>query len=417
MAHSRREFLKSVVGTSTVLSLAPALPTFLSRSALAAPQERDTNDTVLVVLQLSGGNDGLNTVVPYDDDVYGRNRRTLRITESQVHKIGSSMGFHPEMKALWKLYQEGQLSILQGVGYPNSNRNHDTALRDWHTASPGDAACQTGWIGRAVDSVDRPDQADVPGVFVGPIARPFGLNAEKAVVPAIRNLEQLTLRTAPGSTGSASKKVLDAIQEPSASGNPLVDYVRGSTLAAHASSRQVQDVLRDADRVGEYPPFGLADRLKMVAQLVRAKLGIRIFFVELGGGGIGGFDNHANQRDNHAALLRQLSESVAAFVRDVTQAGMLDRVALITFSEFGRMVTENGRRGTNHGAAAPMFLAGGAVRGGLVGEHPSLTDLDQDAQKPHTDFRRVYATMLESWLGYDSEAVLGQEYKPLDVFV
>lgn len=416
MAHSRREFLKSVVGTSTVLSLAPTLPTFLSHSALAAPRERDTNDTILIVLQLSGGNDGLNTVVPYDDDVYGRSRRTLRLTESQVHKIESSMGFHPEMEAFWKLYQEGQLSILQGVGYPNSNRNHETAMRDWHTANPGDAACQTGWIGRAVDLVDRPDQADVPGVFVGPIARPFGLNAEKAVVPAIRNLEQFTLRRAPGSNEGASQRVLDAIQEPSASDNPLVDYVRGSTLAAHASSRQVQDVLRDADRVGDYPPFGLANRLKMVAQLVRANLGIRIFFVELGGGGIGGFDNHANQRDNHAALLRQLSESVAAFVGDMKHAEMLDRVALITFSEFGRMVTENGRRGTNHGAAAPMFLAGGALRGGLVGEHPTLTDLDQDAQKPHTDFRRVYATMLESWLGFDSTAVLAKKYKPLDVF-
>ena len=416
MAHSRREFLKSVVGTSTVLSLAPALPTFLGRSASAALQRRDKNDNVLIVLQLSGGNDGLNTVVPYEDDVYGRNRTTLRLAESQVHKIGSSMGFHPEMKAFWKLFQEGQLGILQGVGYPNSTRDHDGAMRDWHTASPGDAACQTGWIGRAVDLVDRPDQTDIPGVFVGPIARPFGLNAEKAVVPAIRNLEQLTLRKSPDSNDGASKKVLDAIQEPSAGDNPLVDYVRGSTLAAHASSRQVQDVLRNADRVGDYPPFGLANRLKMVAQLVRAKLGIRIFFVELGGGGIGGFDNHANQRDNHAALLRQLSESVAAFVGDMKQAGLLNRVAVITFSELGRMVTENGRRGTNHGAAAPMFLAGGALRGGLVGEHPSLTDLDQDAQKPHTDFRRVYATMLETWLGFDSTAVLGKKYKPLDVF-
>jgi len=397
--------------------LAPALPTFLRSSALAASRESDTNDRVLVVLQLSGGNDGLNTVVPYEDDVYGRSRRTLRLTESQVHKIVSSLGFHPEMKAFRKLYQEGQLSILQGVGYPKSSRNHDVALRDWQTASPGDAACQTGWVGRAVDLVDRPDQADVPGVFVGPIPRPFGLNAEKAVVPAIRNLDQLTLRKLPGLNDGASKKMLDAIQQAPASDNPLVDYVRGSTLSAQASSRQVQDVLHGADRVGDYPPFGLAKSLKMVAQLIRANLEIRIFFAELGGGGIGGFDNHANQRDNHAALLRQLSESVGAFVGDMKQAGLLDRVALMTFSEFGRMVTENGRRGTNHGAAAPVFLAGGALRGGLVGEHPRLTDLDQDAQKPHSDYRRVYATMLESWLGFDSTAVLGKTYEPLDVFV
>jgi len=399
-----------------VLSLAPTVPAFLNRSALAAARKRNTADTALVVLQLSGGNDGLNTVIPYADDAYGRARRTLRLTAKEVHKIDSLLGFHPRTHGFWQLLQDGHLSVIQGVGYPNSNRSHDVAMRDWHTAHPGDAACQTGWVGRAVDLADQSDKADVPGVFVGPVARPFGLNAEKSVVPSIRSMEQLTLRTAPGLVDGASKQVREALKQSGAGDNPLADYVRGRTLTAYASSRQVQDVLRDADRTGEYPPFGLAESLKTVAQLIRANLGIRIFFVELGGGGIGGFDNHANQRDNHAALLHQLSGSVAAFVRDLKQAGALDRVALMTFSEFGRMLTENGRRGTNHGAAAPVFLAGGGLRGGLLGEHPSLTDLDQDAQKPHTDFRRVYATMLDRWLGFGSKAILGDKYEPLDVF-
>jgi len=399
-----------------MLSLAPTVPTFLGRSALAAAQKRDTADTALVVLQLSGGNDGLNTVVPYADDAYGRARRTLRLTGSEVHKIDSSLGFHPNTQAFWQLYQEGQLGIVHGVGYPNSNRNHEIAMRDWHTAHPGDPACQTGWVGRAIDQADQSDQADIPGVFVGPIARPFGLNAERSVVPSVRSMEQLTLRTAPGSADGASRQVREALKQSSTGNNPLADYVRGGTLTAYAGSRQVQEVLRDADGAGEYPPFGFAESLKTVAQLIRANLGIRIFFAELGGGDIGGFDNHASQRDNHAALLRQLSESVAAFVRDLKQAGALNRVVLMTFSEFGRTLTENGRRGTNHGAAAPVFLAGGQLRGGLVGEHPSLTDLDQDAQKPHTDFRRVYATMLDRWLGFDSKAILGDKYEPLDVF-
>lgn len=417
MSQSRRDFLKSVVGTSAVLSLSPTMPAFLSRSALAAARKPDSADTALVVLQLSGGNDGLNTVVPYADDAYGRARRTLRLTGKEVHKIDSLLGFHPKARGFWQLFQDGHLSVVQGVGYPDSTRDHDGAMRDWHTARPGDAACQTGWVGRAIDSVEQSDKANVPGVFVGPVARPFGLNAEKSVVPSIRSLDQLTLRTAPGLADGAPEQVREALKQSGSNDNPLVDFVRGSALTAYAGSRQVQDVLRDADRIGDYPPFGLAESLKTVAQLIRANLGIRIFFVELGGGGIGGFDNHANQRDNHAALLHQLSESVTAFVRDLKQAGSLDRVALMTFSEFGRMLTENGRRGTNHGAAAPVFLAGGGLRGGLVGEHPSLTDLDQDAQKLHTDFRRVYATMLDRWLGFDSKAILGDRYEPLDVFV
>jgi uncharacterized protein (DUF1501 family) len=161
---------------------------------------------------------------------------------------------------------------------------------------------------------------------------------------------------------------------------------------------------------------GLAGHLTIVSDLIRADVGIRIFFVELGGGGIGGFDNHAGQKDNHAALLEQLSESMAAFADDLARRNLLDRVALVTFSEFGRTLTENGRRGTGHGAAQPMFLLGGKVRVGLIGKHPSLDDLDQDAQKPHTDFRRVFATLLERWLGYPGEPVLGAKYRTMDLF-
>jgi len=153
----------------------------------------------------------------------------------------------------------------------------------------------------------------------------------------------------------------------------------------------------------------------MVAQLIRADIGIRIFFTELGGGGIGGFDNHANQLGNHCALLHQLSESVAAFVHDLKRDKLLDRVLLMTFSEFGRTVRENGRRGTGHGAAAPIFLAGGKLKSGLIGSHPSLTDLDNGALKFHIDFRRIYATVLDQWLGFESRTVLGRQFELLDI--
>ncbi len=195
----------------------------------------------------------------------------------------------------------------------------------------------------------------------------------------------------------------------------LLDFLQRGTLDACAASRRLRAVAQNADSAGNYPAFQLAKTLRLVARLIRADLGIRIFCTDLGGGDIGGFDNHANQLGNHCALLHQLSESVAAFVDDLRRDKLLDRVLLMTFSEFGRTVAENGRRGTGHGAAAPLFLAGGRLGGGLIGEHPSLADLDQGAQKVHTDFRRVYATVLESWLGFDSQLVLGGKYKPLDV--
>jgi uncharacterized protein (DUF1501 family) len=416
MSQSRREFLKSVVGASTVLSLSPATPSFLTRTALAAGPVRETEDTVLVVLQLSGGNDGLNTVVPYDDDVYGRGRSTLRLTGSEVHKIDDSLGFHPQMQSFQRLYREGRLSVVQGVGYPKSNRDHDGALRDWHTAQPGEGTAQTGWLGRAIDQEAYGDGAQVTGALVSPIPLPFALNAERAVVPSMRTAEQWIMR-ASDEERSHRERLLKAIDKCEAGPqDQLVDLVRRGTLAAHAGSKQVEDVLRRPSEMADYPGFTLAKHLRTVAELIRADLGIRIFFTELGGGGIGGFDNHANQRDNHAALLREFSESVSAFMNDLQKARRLDRVVLMTFSEFGRTVSENGRRGTGHGAAAPVFLAGGRLKGGLVGRHPSLSDLEGDAPKFHTDFRRVYATMLDRWLGFDSQPILGKAYEPLDAF-
>lgn len=419
-ATSRRDFLKASLGGATLLSFSRAIPIFLSRSALAARPDRDDPCNVLVVVQLSGGNDGLNTVIPYDDDVYARNRPTLRMPASQVHKIDSKLGFHPRMQAFMRLYKEGHLSIVQGVGYPNSSRDHNGAMRDWHTARPEESNCQTGWLGRVIDNLYCPDEANVPGVFVGSIAQPFGLTAQQAVVPSIRSLQQCTLHTMLGPEGGQAHKrcLLQAAKlTRTAADNPLLDFLQRSTLVAYTAAERIEAVIRAQSSVKDagYPPSPLAGTFRTVAQLIRADLGIRIYFTELGGGGIGGFDNHANQLGNHCALLEQLSESVAAFVDDLKRDKLLDRVLLMTFSEFGRTVAENGRRGTDHGAAAPMFLVGGKLKGGLVGPHPSLTDLDKGALKFHTDFRRVYATALKRWLGLDSQVVLGEKFQPLDV--
>ncbi|HID76266.1 MAG TPA: DUF1501 domain-containing protein [Planctomycetaceae bacterium] len=413
MASSRRAFLKSLFGSATLVSLGPDVPGLWQRVARAAGATDHRRDTVVVALQLSGGNDGLNTLVPYADEHYGRSRRTLRLRDKEVHKIGSDLGFHPQMPEFARLVKEGRLTVVQGVGYPNSNRDHDGAMRDWHTARPGDTQCQTGWLGRAADRFQAVGDPRVRGAFVGDIAQPFALHTRGAVVPSLVALEPWQLEQPEWQP--RREEAERRHQETAAPPNPLWEHARRAVAIAHADMRRVEAVLAAGPSVTDYPPFALAAHLKTVAQLVRADIGIRVFLTELGGGGIGGFDNHAAQRDNHAALLRQLSQSVAAFVDDLAADGTLDRVVLMTFSEFGRTLAENGRRGTDHGDAAPMFLAGSRLCGGLVGPHPDLGDLDRGAPRFHTDFRRVYATLLDSWLGLDSTAILSHRYEALDL--
>jgi len=405
MSHTRRDFLKAGLGASALLSLGPVTPNALTAS------RADERDTVLVIVQLSGGNDGLNTVIPYTDDAYARNRKTLRLPTADLHKIDDQVAFHPRMEPFLRLYQEGHLSIIHGVGHPKPDQSHDRAMRIWHTADPDRPERQTGWLGRTADHAWRPDTVETTAVFVGPIVRPFALNAECATVPRIRTAQDLVARTMPGGP-AAQPELADRIATPD---SDLLALLRHAARTAQTQTKRVEAVINSSAGSGSYPSSGLARDLRTAAQLIRAAIGIRVIFVELGGGGIGGFDNHANQLGNHCALLGQLAEAVSAFVDDLDRDRLLDRVLLMTFSEFGRTVKENGRRGTGHGAAAPVFLVGGKVKGGRIGSHPSLTDLDNGGLKFHADFRRVYATVLDRWLGFDSNAVLGSRFEPLDV--
>jgi uncharacterized protein (DUF1501 family) len=406
MPCTRRDFLRKTVGVSTVTVLGSAVPDLFVRAAAAGA--RSDRDTVLVAVQLTGGNDGLNTVVPYADDEYARRRPTLRLPTDELHKIDSSLAFHPRMEAFLRLYQDGCLSIVQGVGHPHPDQDHERAMRIWHTADPPRPERQTGWLGRVADCAWNPAQPDATAVFVGPIDRPFILNTENVVIPRFRAQAGAGLEAVPMYRGTALPGV------ESAAGTEFLQFLRHSTHRAHAHAERIEAATAAERGASDYPSFGLAGDLRAVAQLIRADVGIRIFVTELGGGGIGGFDNHANQLGNHCALLHELAQSVAAFVHDLRRDHLLERVLLMTYSEFGRTVRENGRRGTDHGAAAPMFLVGGSVAGGLVGSHPSLVDVNNGALKFQIDFRRVYATVLDQWLGFDSQAVLGARFEPVD---
>ncbi len=416
MRISRRKFFKETAGATGLVVFGSSIPGFLARSATAMDSSKPSHETVLVVIQLSGGNDGLNTVVPYQDDAYHRSRPTLRIVPDQVHKLDAGLGLHPAMAALRKLYRDGRLCIVQGVGYPHSSRDHDDAMEDWHTAVLRDQlppGARTGWLGRAIDTACEPGKTDLRGVFVGEIKAPFSLQTERVVVPSIKSLDEWFPS---GSAWGDSPR-------PRGSSPPAVDETPSLLAAVRKTANDARLIRRRLIAGGEafhshgswaYPPFPLAQTLATVARLIRAELGIRIYFVELGGGGIGGFDTHANQAANHGALLQELAESVLAFVDDLHRDRLLDSVLMMTFSEFGRTLTESGRHGTNHGTAAPMFMIGGKVKGGLCGAHPNLTELEGDAPKFHTDFRRVYATVLERWLKLKSDKILAPGFEPLD---
>jgi uncharacterized protein (DUF1501 family) len=407
MMQSRRQFLQTTLGSSTLLSMGLTAPAFLARGASAAQSTPGTN--VLVVVQLSGGNDGLNTVIPFADEAYEKNRIVLRVAKSQVLKVDSQVGLHPQMTGFRQLIESGRLAVVQGVGYPNPNRSHFRSMDIWHTARPEVEDKRDGWLGRCLDCSPPAAGGDVPALHLGAAPSPLALASLKTPVPSIESLEGFRLRADGGALPLVSLSQLAQAARPD--DTALLQFMRQSTLSAYASSEEVQEVLKHEKEASAYPNFNLAGKLKQIAQLIDAGLSTRIYYVSLDG-----FDTHANQLGGHAALLNELSSSVSAFVNDLAARGQHERVLVLCFSEFGRRVRENASQGTDHGTAAPVFLAGGRVQPGVIGNQPSLTDLDGEGDlKFHTDFRRLYATLLEQWLGCSSQGVLGQTFEGLGV--
>ena len=409
MSH-RRDFFKTA---ALVTMGSRTIPGFLATSAHAAAGVANPTDKVLVVVQMLGGNDGLNTVVPHGMDGYARGRRALRVPTSQIQKITETIGLHPAMGGMAKLLEAGRLAIVQGVGYPNPDRSHFRSMEIWESARTGTADLETGWLGRALDSAPPPVGGDLPALHVGSRQLPLAMKAKRAEVPSLESLEQYRLRVS-GGDDSARRGQRDAIAGMAAGGDrggdPLLGFLRRSTVAAYESSKRLEAIASKPSGDSKYPAFGLARRLELIAQVIKAGFGTRIYYTA-----IDGFDTHANQAATHAALLTELSDSIAAFHADLAASGQADRVAILSFSEFGRRVGENASAGTDHGAAAPVFLAGPVARAGLVGDHPSFDDLDDGDLKHHTDFRRIYAGLLDDWLGIPDEPVLGPGFAPINL--
>jgi uncharacterized protein (DUF1501 family) len=408
---SRRDFLK----TSTLLGFGSSVPLFLGKTASATPRAdaKGAKDTVLVVVQLTGGNDGLNTVIPYKNPDYYKYRPTIGIPKDQVNDMGGDLGLHPALDPLAKLlHEKAALGVVQAVGYPNPSQSHFRSMDIWQAGSTAEQLSE-GWVGKALK------QSSLPAFHLAKEneTAPIALSGAPAKVPTIATLADFQLKTAGGSAAEKDrqKKLIEEVSKPAAADKPdLLDFVRRTAVTTYGTSEKLQKLGKDYTPKVPYPETGLGTRLKLAAQLFDAGVGARIFYVSLDG-----FDTHAGQggaQGAHANLLAELAGAVSAFYRDLADRGHGDRVCVMTFSEFGRRAKENGSRGTDHGSAAPMFLVGGKVKAGAIGEHPSLSDLDDGNLKFATDFRRVYAGVLKDWLGLDPVPVVGDKFPPVPLF-
>lgn len=398
---SRRSFVRQV--SAGLLSLGALPPRFLCRAARAAEaQSPGTSGRILVLVQLEGGNDGLNTVIPFGDDAYYRARPGIGINRDAVLKLDDYHGLHPQLAGFKELFDEGSLSIVQGVGYPNPDRSHFRSMDIWHSARPATTRIETGWLGRALDAMSEQHEATAPALAVGVERLPLTLVASKVNVPLITDLASYELRLgAEGATEHAVRRarLLETVAHRNADSVEL-EFLRQTALTAYTSAERLKEVVANYQPAVEYPGFALAQQLKLIAQIVASGSETRIFFVSQGG-----FDTHSDQAAAHAALLTELSSSVRVFYQDLQGHGLQERVLLATFSEFGRRVKENGSLGTDHGAASQMFVVAPG-HGGVHGDHPSLEKLVEGDLAFHTDFRSVYATLLEKWLEMPIEPVL-----------
>ena len=405
---TRRDFLTrglGLVGVSTVL------PDFLIRSALAG-QTVTNNSQILVVIEMSGGNDMLSTLIPYTHKAFMEGRKTTCIPESEIIKLDNGLGFHPSLKGFKELLDEGRLSMLPGVGYPHPNYSHFSAMDIWHVADERGRcpAVPYGWIGRAIESGFAEHSKPILAVAVGTDKSPPALKGPRHSGISFRQADSFRY------TGDQNDPARTALyqrmhQSPVAQPGDQIDFLSRTAVAANASSEEIRRLAGAYRPKVEYPKSKLAGSLRSIAGLISGGLGTRIYYTQQGG-----YDTHSNQRAAHDKLLGDLNDAVLAFQKDLVQQGLDQRVLTFTFSEFSRNLKENGSKGTDHGHAGAMFFFGPKVKPGLQGAYPSLDDIHDvrnGALKHNMDFRAVYSTVLKKWLGIPSEPVLGA-YPDLD---
>jgi len=433
---TRRQFLRtSMLGAAATWTVPVFLEkTFFALDAIAADTLTQTvtgkDGTILVVLQMAGGNDGLNMVVPYADDAYHRARPRLALPPNQVLKIDNHAGLNPKLTALKSLFDNGHLAVVQGVGYPNPNRSHFRSTEIWQTASDADRTLSDGWLGRYFDNCCAGADPTI-GVAIGE-ETPQAFAAKNPTGVTFSRPEQFRFRSSEPNNGRMSAEEMffrqlnesgvaeessapdgasiGAISGKAKDDSSTMDFLQRTALDAQLSSDKILAIARKYKSTVPYPQGQLAASLNIIARMIAGGLSTRVYYASQGG-----FDTHAGQINAHERLMGDFNDAIGAFVADLRQQGNFERVLLMTFSEFGRRVAENANGGTDHGAAAPMFVLGGAVKPGLFGKYPSLTDLDHGDLKFSSDFRSVYGTVLDGWLKAPSQVVLGRKFPELAI--
>jgi uncharacterized protein (DUF1501 family) len=410
---TRREFIQKGL---TIVAMGATAPSFLTRTALAMGNPFDIaqvtsrpgvpDDNVLVVIQMGGGNDGLNAVVPFADDVYYRARPRLAIPRNEVIAVSGDVGFHPRMIKLKEMLDRGNMAVIQGVGYPNPSRSHFKSMEIWHTADPEGRTMRVGWIGRYFDSKCPVCEQPTVGVNIGP-SMPLAMRSDGGQGVTLENPDAFQWMSSLDGIGAREElEIFKMLNAPAPNEPGTIDFLRHTAMNAVVSSERVRDAMRRYRGGIGYPNTRFAYSMRLISQMIAGRLPTKVYYAHMTG-----FDTHANQRGAHDALLEQLSTGVDAFYRDLETQGNAERVLVIAFSEFGRRVAENGSGGTDHGTAAPVFVFGKRIRPGFHGRQPSLADLADNDLKHHVDFRSIYATVLDQWLGTDPATILGAEFE------
>lgn len=421
MSFSRREFLQNGLG---FVSLGLTMPTLLMQAtramaaepAVAGSAAARSGGKILVVLEMAGGNDALNTVFPLGNPLYAKFRPSIAIKDADAIKIDGGLGLHPNMKALGKLFESGKLGVMNGVGYPNSNRSHFQSMDIWQSGNPGIGATErTGWLARYFDEDGHFQGDPLSAVALGGDL-PLALWSQTSPASVIGNGKDFGFAARGGNRDVQQRTLRGLYESGTMSGGTVAagarDFVRNVGNEVYASTDAIKNAMRAYDtkagQKAQYPNSGLSYGLQTISKLITGGLPTRVYYLSMGG-----FDTHANQPGQHGNLLGSISEAVNAFLTDIALQGREKDVMVMTFSEFGRRVQENGSSGTDHGSAGVMFVAGAGVRGGVYGDYPSLEDLDSGDLRFTTDFRRVYATVLGGWLGANPTKILGADYPSL----
>jgi uncharacterized protein (DUF1501 family) len=391
----RREFLQ--LGSLATASF--MVPKFLK--AFEKVDKVPPGNKVMVILQLSGGNDGLNTVIPVRNDIYYRERPRLGIDKTKVLTLTDEVGLHPALVGLKELYDDGSLGILNNVGYPNPDRSHFRSMDIWQTGSGSDEYITTGWLGRYLDAqchgCDKPTYAlEIDDVLS------LALKGENAKAIAMKDPKRLF--------GTSNEKFFkDILKNHSDSGEEAVDYLYKTMSETLSSANYIFQQSRAHPSTTEYPKTELGNGLKTIASLIFSEINTKVYYISLGS-----FDTHVNQQAQQQRLFTELSDAVKAFAKDLNANNRFNDVLMFTFSEFGRRVSQNASGGTDHGTANNMFLIGGALKQkGIINAMPDLSDLSEGDLKYNIDFKMVYATVLKNWLDADDTAILGKKYDHL----